>query len=87
MLGKSKGLKAATAYNRAYLATPLRGFAQIPLRGTSDTLGTIGRHAAPPWDVSMRQFAPLDRRFPMSYLKIVDMIFMVRRNPRVRTAG
>ena len=30
---------SSTAYNRAYLA-PLRS-AQIPLRGTSDTLGTL----------------------------------------------
>ena len=29
-----------TAYNRAYLASVLCTFAQIPLRGTSDTLGT-----------------------------------------------
>jgi len=30
------------AYNRAYLAPCLRHFTQIPLRGTSDTLGTLG---------------------------------------------
>jgi len=30
-----------TAYNRAYLASVLRTYAQIPLRGTSDTLGTL----------------------------------------------
>jgi len=30
-----------TAYNRAYLAKVLRTSAQIPLRGTSDTLGTL----------------------------------------------
>jgi hypothetical protein len=31
-----------SAYNRAYLASVLRTFTQIPLRGTSDTLGTLG---------------------------------------------
>jgi len=31
----------ATAYNRAHLASVLRTFAQIPLRGTSDTLVTL----------------------------------------------
>jgi hypothetical protein len=31
----------ATADNRAYLATVLHTFAQIPLRGTSDMLGTL----------------------------------------------
>jgi hypothetical protein len=31
----------ATAYNRAYLASALCTFAQIPLWGTSDTLGTL----------------------------------------------
>ena len=31
-----------TAYNGAYLAPVLRTFVQIPLWGTSDTLGTIG---------------------------------------------
>jgi len=34
-------VRTATAYNRAYLAPCLRHFAQIPLRGTSDTLGTL----------------------------------------------
>ena len=28
-----------TAYNRAYMASCLRHYAQIPLRETSDTLG------------------------------------------------
>jgi hypothetical protein len=32
---------SATADNRAYLATVLRTSAQIPLRGTSDTLETL----------------------------------------------
>lgn len=32
----------ATSYNRAYLASCLRRSAQIPLKGTSDTLGTLG---------------------------------------------
>jgi hypothetical protein len=31
--------------NRAYLASVLRTFVQIPLRGTSDTLGTLGETA------------------------------------------
>ncbi len=30
-----------TAYNRVYLAPVLRTFAQIPLRGTSDTFVTL----------------------------------------------
>mgnify|MGYP001363473912 CR=1 FL=1 len=30
-----------TAPNRAYLATVLRTFVQIPLQGTSDTFGTL----------------------------------------------
>lgn len=34
----------ATAYNRAYLASVLRTFAQIPLRGTSDTLVTLSEN-------------------------------------------
>jgi len=32
---------SATSTNRAYLAAVLRTFAKIPLRGTSDTLGTL----------------------------------------------
>ena len=37
-----------TAYNRAYLATCLWHSAQIPLRGTSDTLGALSEiHSAP----------------------------------------
>jgi len=31
----------AASPNRAYLASCLQHFAQIPLRGTSDTLGTL----------------------------------------------
>jgi len=34
-------ITAETADNRAYLSPPLRDVAQIPLRGTSDTLGTL----------------------------------------------
>jgi len=34
-----------TAYNRAYLAPCLRHFAQILLRRTSDTLGTLAEMA------------------------------------------
>gem|GEM_PF-2103229 len=30
-----------TAYKRAYLASCLRHYAQIPLWGTSDTVGTL----------------------------------------------
>ena len=33
--------KGTTSYNRAYLAPCLQHSAQIPLRGTSDTLGTL----------------------------------------------
>jgi hypothetical protein len=33
---------ASLSYNRAYLASCLRHSAQIPLRGTSDTLRTLG---------------------------------------------
>ena len=33
--------RTATADNRAYRASCLRHSAQIPLRGTSDTLGTL----------------------------------------------
>ena len=32
---------ARRSYNRAYLATVLCTYAQIPLWGTSDTLGTL----------------------------------------------
>ena len=32
----------AASPNRAYLASCLQHFAKIPLRGTSDTLGTLG---------------------------------------------
>jgi hypothetical protein len=35
----------ATSDNRSYLASCLRHSAQIPLRGTSDTLGTLGEIA------------------------------------------
>jgi len=35
----------ATADNRAYLPSCLRYYAQIPLRGTSDTLGALGNIA------------------------------------------
>jgi hypothetical protein len=34
-----------TAYNRAYLASCLWHSAQVLLRGTSDTLGTLGESA------------------------------------------
>jgi len=34
-------MKTATSYNRAYLASVLRTFAQIPLWGTSDKLVTL----------------------------------------------
>jgi len=37
----------ATSPNRAYLASVLRTSAQIPLRGTSDTLGTLYAIAKP----------------------------------------
>ena len=36
-----------TAYNRAYLATVLRTSAQIPLRGTSDTLVPLDEMRSP----------------------------------------
>ena len=35
-------MRTATSDNRAYLAPCLWHSAQIPLRGTSDTLGTLG---------------------------------------------
>ena len=37
-----KTMNYATSDNRAYLASVLRTFAQILLRWTSDTLGTLG---------------------------------------------
>jgi len=36
---------ASPSYNRAYLASCLRHSAQIPLWGTSDTLGTLAEIA------------------------------------------
>ena len=36
-----------TAYNRAYRATVLRISAKIPLRGTSDTPGTLSEMPEP----------------------------------------
>jgi hypothetical protein len=40
-LAETMKVKMATADNRAYLAPCLRHSAQIPLRETSDTLGTL----------------------------------------------
>lgn len=37
----------STACNRVYLASCLRRSAQVPLRGTSDTLGTLGETSKP----------------------------------------
>ena len=47
--------KGGMAYNKAYLASCLRHFAQIPLRGTSDTLGTLGE------TVALKQYANNER--------------------------
>jgi hypothetical protein len=45
-----------TAYNRAYLATVLRTFAQIPHRGTSDTLGMLSEIENEPLIALLRQW-------------------------------